>query len=321
MTLTVFEPRQHSEINITISDFKSSLILSCPGDVFAEYCRILDEAGNIYDECWRTFDITWDHARFRCQMIGGSQMEEIETVVNVRVEKIEYEPQIQPQLIEVFHDRQSPATMNTELECDAPYPLFYCYLSGPQGELFKATQVYNRGTVGICRFKVWNITTGKWACGRNDNSGGEVRFIYYDVKVYDQPGRAITPGITARLGDKKRNLLCKTIRDLPINSCRLYHGKGLREGECGMQIMQLEREDFGRWQCSIKVQGRDYAISVDVIEEVISTTTIVAICIAVTLVLGFVGFLAYRKLNKRRVPYRNSVGSNSGLSMSSSINT
>lgn len=52
-----------------------------------------------------------------------------------------------------------------------------------------------------------------------------------------------------------------------------------------------------------------------------TTTIVVALCISVRLVLGFVGFLAYRKLNRRRVPYRNSVGSNSGLSMSSSIIT
>lgn len=284
--------------------------------------------------------------------------------------EVGYTAQVKPQLIEVFHDPRSSSTTTTELECESPYPLSYCYLSGPQGGDFKPEKFDHLGTLGICRFKVSNITTGKWACGRNDNSGGEDRFTYYDVKVYDQPARAITPQITASTGDENRDLLCKTILDLPIEICRFisptgevhglsenivpapdsrfkYHGKGLREGECGMQIMQLEREDFGRWKCSIKVQGRDYAINVDVIEEgevsgeirrrstivlirifffvfvtVMSTTTIVAICIAVTLVLGFVsGFFAYRRLNRRRVPYRNSVGSKGGLSLSSSINT
>ncbi|XP_039443808.1 uncharacterized protein LOC120423894 isoform X1 [Culex pipiens pallens] len=447
-TLTVIKQKQNPEINIAVSDTASSFTVTCPEDSSRRYCRILDEADNIYDGCSRSFDITWDQARYRCRLLYWGDMDETETVINVRVERnkravtwsteenekhvvlnchynsrispcravsvasrrqmmlldghlanrysayntmvsegicaleiqkplikddrglwriylelsgndytgcvfdlsdpgteVGYTAQVKPQLIEVFHDPRSSSTTTTELECESPYPLSYCYLSGPQGGDFKPEKFDHLGTLGICRFKVSNITTGKWACGRNDNSGGEDRFTYYDVKVYDQPARAITPQITASSGDENRDLLCKTILDLPIEICRFisptgevhglsenivpapdsrfkYHGKGLREGECGMQIMQLEREDFGRWKCSIMVQGRDYAINVDVIEEVMSTTTIVAICVAVTLVLGFVGgFFAYRKLNSRRVPYRNSVGSNGGLSLSSSINT
>uniref|UniRef100_A0A1Q3F888 Uncharacterized protein n=1 Tax=Culex tarsalis TaxID=7177 RepID=A0A1Q3F888_CULTA len=448
LTLTVIKQRQNPEINIAVSDTASSFTVTCPEDFSRRYCRIMDEANNIYDGCSRSFEITWDQAQFRCRLLYWGDMDETETVINVRVEKskravtwsteenekhvvlnchyssrvspcravsvasrrqmmlldghladrysayntmvsdgicaleiqkplikddrglwriylelsgndytgcvfelsdhgaeVEYAAQVQPKLIEVFHDPRSSVTTTTELECESPYPLSYCYLSGPQGGDFRPEKFDHLGTLGICRFKVSNITTGKWACGRNDNNGGEDRFTYYDVKVYDQPGRAVTPQITASSGDENRNLLCKTILDLPIEICRFvsptgeihglseniipapdsrfkYHGKGLRAGECGMQIMELEREDFGRWKCSIKVQGRDYAINVDVIEEVISTTTIVAICITVTLVLGIVGgFFAYRKLNRRRVPYRNNLGTNGGLSMNNSTDS
>ncbi|KAL9702107.1 hypothetical protein quinque_005625 [Culex quinquefasciatus] len=206
---------------------------------------------------------------------------------------------------------------------------------GPHGERLKPIQFQNLGSLGICRFDITTITTGKWACGRNDNSGGEDHFTYYDVNVYYEPGRAISPQITANSGDENRDLLCKTILDLPIEVCRFvsptgefhdlsehiipapdsrfkYHGKGLRKGECGLQIKQLKREDFGRWRCSIMVQDEeDYTFAMDVIEEgavsgdVTITTPIVAICIGVTLVLSFVvGFFAYRKLNRPFVPYR-----------------
>lgn len=75
---------QNTEINITVSNLDSSVTVACP-DFYAIYCRILDEAGNIYDGCSRTFDITWDQAQFRCQMLDKSDMEEFETVINVRV--------------------------------------------------------------------------------------------------------------------------------------------------------------------------------------------------------------------------------------------
>lgn len=193
-------------------------------------------------------------------------------------------------LIEVFHDPRSSGTTTTELSCEATYPIDYCYLSGPQGGNFAPESFDRLKTLGICQFKVLNITAGMWACGFNDANGGEDRMSYFDLKVYEQPGKTITPQTKASKGDEGKRLLCKTILELPIEICRFvspngevhglsesivpgdgtrfrYFGEGLRAGECGMEITEVEREDFGWWKCAIKVQGKDYAIGMELIEE------------------------------------------------------
>lgn len=240
-------------------------------------------------------------------------------------------------LVEVFHDPLSSATTTTELSCEAPYAIEYCYLTGPLGGNYVPERFDRLKTLGICNFRVSNITSGIWACGFNDESGGEDRLNYFNVNVYKQPGKAVTPEIKASKGDENKRMLCRTILDLTIEICRFispsgevhalsenfvpseesrfrYHGAGLREGECGVEISEVERADFGRWKCAIKVQGKDYAIEMDLIEEVISTTMIVVISIVATVVACAVGgFFAYKKLNARqRVQYQVRLGSSTG---------
>ncbi|EAT40901.1 AAEL007399-PB [Aedes aegypti] len=432
-------------MNVTISDTSRSYTVNCPEDTSRRYCRILDEDDSSYDGCSKSFDITWDTARFRCRILYWGDMDEKETVVNVIVEKsmrdvtwsieendahvvlnCHYRSSVSPcraisaaskrqmmlldghlaerysayntkisqgicaleirkpllkedygvwriylpitptdnsgcvfnlkdkqhdqdddgdlhlmapqaKLVEVFHDPLSSTTSTTELSCKAPYSIEYCYLSGPQGGNYVPDRFDRQKTLGICNFKVSNITSGIWACGFNDASGGEDRLNYFDVKVYDKPGKAVTPEIKASKGDGDKRMLCRTILDLQIEICRFispsgevhalsenfvpsddsrfrYHGEGLRAGECGVEIVEVEREDFGRWKCAIKVQGKDYAIEMDLIEEVISNTAILAISITATvLACAIGGFFAYKKLNaRRRVQYQVRLGSSTG---------
>ncbi|XP_058829056.1 uncharacterized protein LOC131688658 isoform X2 [Topomyia yanbarensis] len=393
LMLSVNVPKQIGTLNVTISDTTSWYTLQCPQDSSIRYCRILDQAGNIYNGCSRSFDVIWESARFRCRILYWGSMDEIETIINVSVEKskrdvtmslveddsriiltCQYKSRVSPcravsvdsrrqmmlldghladrysaydtqvssgvcsleirkplhpedygvwriflelsttysgcvfnigkqlnkiseksldveadaQLIEIFADLNK--SFMTELNCDVPYPLDYCYLSGPQGGNYEPYGFDNLKTLGMCQFKVENITTGKWACGMNDLSGGLDRMSYFDVRVYNQPGKAITPLITGSTGDEGKKLLCRTILNMPIEICRFvsptgdvhglsenivpgdasrfrYYGEGLRAGECGLEIIELEREDFGRWMCSIRVQNKDYAIYMDVVEE------------------------------------------------------
>ncbi|XP_065083060.1 uncharacterized protein LOC135705317 isoform X2 [Ochlerotatus camptorhynchus] len=193
-------------------------------------------------------------------------------------------------LIEVFHDPRSASTTMTELSCETSHPIDYCYLTGPQGGNYAPDSFDRLKTLGFCQFQVSNITSGLWACGFNDANGGEDRMSYFDVKVYGQPGKAIPSQIKASKGDESKRMLCKTILELPIEICRFvspsggvhglsenvvpgdgsrfrYYGEGLRAGECGMEITEVEREDFGWWTCAIKVQGKDYTIGMELIEE------------------------------------------------------
>ncbi|XP_055534966.1 uncharacterized protein LOC129724263 isoform X2 [Wyeomyia smithii] len=399
LVLTVIVPKKVSTLNVTISDTAKSFTVSCPEDSSRRYCRIRDQAGKIYDDCSRSFEVTWETARFWCRILYWGDMDESETVINVNVEKsmrdvtmslaednshvvltCQYLSRVSPcravsvaserqmmlldghlvdrysaydtrietgkcsleirkplapedygvwriflvlsnsdysgcvfniphsgrdessssleeipaeqdtELIEVFHDQRTPTTTHTELSCEVPYPIDYCYLSGPEGGGYEPDRFNRLKSLGICSFVVQNITTGKWACGVNDDSGGEDRMSYFNVKVYEQPGWAITPHITASAGDENKQMLCKTILNLPIELCRFisptgevhglsdnlipndesrfrYYGEGLRAGQCGLEIVKLEREDFGRWKCSIRVQGAEYAIDVDLAEE------------------------------------------------------
>lgn len=79
-------PKQISTLNVTISDTARSYTVTCPEDSSRRYCRILDAAGRIYDGCSKSFEITWETARFRCRMLYWGDMDEAETVINVLVE-------------------------------------------------------------------------------------------------------------------------------------------------------------------------------------------------------------------------------------------
>ncbi|XP_053683727.1 uncharacterized protein LOC128733898 [Sabethes cyaneus] len=435
LLLTVIAYKTISTQNITISDTIKTVTISCPDDSSRRYCRILDQNGNIYDGCTRSFDVSWEAAQFRCRMLYWGDMDEIESLINVSLEKsmrdvtmslsednshfvltcqyrsrvipcraasvaskrqmllldghlgdhysaydtrvetgrcsleirkpllqedygvwriylelssseysgcvfnipgpntddpsMEKVPEAKAKLIEVFHDQRTPTTTNTELRCEVPYPIDYCYLSGPEGGDYKPNEFDRLKTLGICRFVVQNVTTGKWACGVNDDHADEDHLSYFDVKVYDQPGRVITSNVRASAGDENKQLLCKTILNLPVELCRFvspsgevhglsdsiapsensrfrYYGEGLRAGECGLEIVKLEKEDFGRWKCSIRVQGVDYAIGVDLIEEVMSKSALVAISVSVAVVACLIAaFFAYKKFYRRQVPYRN----------------
>ncbi|XP_052873172.1 uncharacterized protein LOC128278481 [Anopheles cruzii] len=231
--------------------------------------------------------------------------------------------QITATSIEIFHDPRSSDTTRTQLTCEVPYALQYCYLSGPSiGDYTPQKFDYLR-SLGHCRFEVTNITSGMWACGINDEHGAEDHLTYYDVKVYQQPARSVTgPSITASSGDQQQRLLCKTILELPIGLCRFqdpagevhglsdmmnpsnasrfrYHGAGLREGDCGLEIAELKEQDFGRWKCLLKVKNREYEIPIDIIEEAMSVGAILAIAISVTIVLAVIGFFIYRRINRR----------------------
>ncbi|XP_049547634.1 uncharacterized protein LOC125958385 isoform X1 [Anopheles darlingi] len=231
--------------------------------------------------------------------------------------------QINPTRIEIFHDPRSSTTTQTQLTCEVPYALQYCYLSGPTTGDYAPQRFDYLKSLGQCRFDVANITAGTWACGINDEHGAEDHLTYYDVRVYEQPARVVTGGtVTASIGDRKERLLCKTILDLPIDLCRFldpagevhglsdmmkpssesrfrYHGAGLREGECGLEIAELEEKDFGRWKCLLKVRNREYEIPMDVVEEALSVGAIVGICLAGTIVLMGIGFFVYRRMNRR----------------------
>uniref|UniRef100_A0A182P6J0 Ig-like domain-containing protein n=1 Tax=Anopheles epiroticus TaxID=199890 RepID=A0A182P6J0_9DIPT len=224
--------------------------------------------------------------------------------------------------IEIFHDPRSSSATVTELTCAVPYEIDYCYLSGPTGGDYAPQRFDRLKSLGICRFVVTNITSGVWACGINDLDGAEDHLTYYNVSVYQQPGRTVTEQLTASSGDREKRLLCRTILDLPIDICRFvdpsgevhgvsnqmkpsadaryrYFGKGLREGECGLEIVELREKDFGRWKCLFKVRGREYEIPMDIVEEAMSVGAIIGISIAATTALGIIGIFVYRKLNRR----------------------
>uniref|UniRef100_A0A182WG62 Ig-like domain-containing protein n=1 Tax=Anopheles minimus TaxID=112268 RepID=A0A182WG62_9DIPT len=192
--------------------------------------------------------------------------------------------------IEIFRDPRSSSATTTELSCEVPYAIDYCYLSGPTGSDHTPQRFDRFKSLGICRFEVTNITSGMWACGINDLDGAEDHLTYYNVSVFQQPGQTITKQLTASTGDRERRLLCRTILDLPIDICRFvdpsgevhgvsnqmkpstearyrYYGKGLREGECGLEIVELREKDIGWWKCLFKVRGREYEISMEIVEE------------------------------------------------------
>lgn len=79
-------PKKVDVMNVTVSDTSRSYTVNCPEDTSLRYCRILDEDDNSYDGCSKSFDITWDTARFRCRILYWGDMDETETVVNVIVE-------------------------------------------------------------------------------------------------------------------------------------------------------------------------------------------------------------------------------------------
>uniref|UniRef100_A0A182QG43 Ig-like domain-containing protein n=1 Tax=Anopheles farauti TaxID=69004 RepID=A0A182QG43_9DIPT len=224
--------------------------------------------------------------------------------------------------IEIFHDPRSSSPTVTPLSCQVPYAIDYCYLSGPTGSDYAPIRFNRLKSLGLCRFEVTNITTGMWACGVNDLDGAEDQLTYYNVSVYRQPGRTVTDQLTASSGDREQRLLCRTILDLPIDICRFvdpsgevhglsdmmkpsaearyrYHGKGLREGECGLEIVELREKDFGRWKCVIKVRNQEYEIGMEIVEEALSVGAIIGISIGATIALGIIGIFVYRKLNRR----------------------
>ncbi|XP_053679220.1 uncharacterized protein LOC128730213 [Anopheles nili] len=224
--------------------------------------------------------------------------------------------------IEIFRDPRSSSSSVTQISCEVPYALNYCYLSGPTGGDYAPQRFDRLKSLGICRFEVTNITSGMWACGINDPDGAQDRLTYYNVSVYQQPGRTVSGQLTASTGDREQRLLCRTILNLPISICRFvdpsgevhglsdmrkpstdaryrYHGAGLREGDCGLEIVELQEKDFGRWKCLFKVRDREYELSMDIVEEAMSVGTIIAISIGATTALGIIGFFAYRKMNRR----------------------
>uniref|UniRef100_A0A182MYP3 Ig-like domain-containing protein n=1 Tax=Anopheles dirus TaxID=7168 RepID=A0A182MYP3_9DIPT len=236
--------------------------------------------------------------------------------------KAAYRPELAATSIEIFHDPRSSSATTTQLTCEVPYEIDYCYLSGPTGSDHTPQRFDRLKSLGMCRFEVTNITSGMWACGVNDLDGAEDRLTYYNVSVYQQPGRPVTDQLTASTGDREQRLLCRTILDLPIDICRFvdpsgevhglsdqmkpsaearyrYHGKGLREGECGLEIAEMHDKDFGQWKCVFKVRNREYEIRMDVVEEALSVGAIIGISIGATIVIGIIGFFVYRKMNRR----------------------
>lgn len=97
----------------------------------------------------------------------------------------------------------------------------------------------------------------------------------YDVPV--QTSTSLVQGSKGQLID----MMVKTIFDLPMAYCRLqmpngqvhgvserfnmsgglqFYGKGLQYGECGIQIVNVNDNDFGVWKATFQVEEKEYSI-------------------------------------------------------------
>jgi hypothetical protein len=184
-------------------------------------------------------------------------------------------------------------TTNTVISCEAPYEISYCYLQPPMGEFndtdFVPVNFQNTRYLGQCRFNVVNITSGQWVCGMNDQFNGEDRLTYHQVLVHDQPAQVMVEKLAADRGDSVK-LLCKTVMQQPMKFCRFvnpsgvvyglssatvsqadsryhYFGGGLGEGECGIEIDNVQIQDFGRWACTFQIESKEHTLMMELERE------------------------------------------------------
>jgi hypothetical protein len=126
-------------------------------------------------------------------------------------------------------------------------------------------------------------------CGVNDQNSGEDILTYYHLTVYEEPAQVVIEKVKAERGDGVK-LMCKTVMNQSMNYCRFttpagqihglspntrstvgsryhYYGTGLAEGECGIEIEDLQSSDFGNWFCTFQVSTKEYTLSMDLEAE------------------------------------------------------
>lgn len=187
-----------------------------------------------------------------------------------------------PKKIEIWNGKSSSLT----IECEVPHQIDYCYLSTPDfpdNSNFSSLtpdKFFNTKYLGICRFVIKQPLSGLYVCGVNNINGGEDIQTYYRVKVYEIPVQTSTSLVLGAKG-QVIDLMVKTIFDYPMAYCRFmmpngqvhgvserfnmtgdlkFYGKGLKYGECGIQIVARNDDDFGVWKATVQVEGKEYHV-------------------------------------------------------------
>uniref|UniRef100_A0A336MRI0 CSON003013 protein n=1 Tax=Culicoides sonorensis TaxID=179676 RepID=A0A336MRI0_CULSO len=240
-----------------------------------------------------------------------------------------------PKQIEIWQNNVNALT----IDCEVPFPIDYCYLSTPDfpdNENYTSLipdQFFKSKFLGICRFTIKNPISGTYVCGVNNIDGGEDIQTYYQVKVFQVPAHSSFSQVTSGKG-KSIDILVKTIFNYPIGYCRFmmpngqihgvsdkfrmegnlrYYGKGLKYGECGVQVLKVTDEYYGVWKATIQVEGKEYHLEVVVTNPSGFRTAYVAgPILAVVAISGIVlAYMVYQKRSRhtvRRSRYDRTVG-------------
>lgn len=143
--------------------------------------------------------------------------------------------------------------------------------------------------MGRCLIEVKNITSGIYTCGVNGNDESSDYRKQFDVKVYDAPVYVDIQRDSSFIFGDTFHLMCKSLDELPMEYCRFqtprgqsfavsqditvsqnqnfdYFGSGLLNGECGIVVKELQKEDYGNYECTVKVGAQDYTLKMKVDE-------------------------------------------------------
>lgn len=134
-----------------------------------------------------------------------------------------------------------------------------------------------------------NLTTGIYTCGVNGQGESEDFQKKFDVQVYKIPAYVDIQKDSSFIYGDTFHLMCKSLHRKPLKYCRFrtprgkifsvseniavsesqnfdYFGAGMWEGECGIVVKELENEDYGEYECTVKIDSQEYTMKMVVSE-------------------------------------------------------
>ncbi|XP_065363778.1 uncharacterized protein LOC135957050 isoform X1 [Calliphora vicina] len=215
-----------------------------------------------------------------------------------------------------------------EMSCSLPFIIYDCYLKSPNNTIYfpDGIRFERQRFYGKCAFYNLPIIAGIWTCGSRGRDYDKEVIQNIEVVVKSKFGETLTEQLKAKRGDTVE-LMCKSPFDEPISHCAFidpqggvhlvgttnsikskghvkYYGRGINQGECGIKITEINRDDFGQWKCQFIIySGRlqsSFVMELKESESAYATSVGlgVGLTVIIVLILGVViGTIFYRRRN------------------------
>lgn len=230
--------------------------------------------------------------------------------------------------IKVYKAEGTSGATIDEISCSVPFVINDCYLKDPNNTIYFPDSIrFERMRLyGKCGFYNMPKIAGIWTCGARGRDYDKEVIQNIEVVVKSQYGETLTDLIKAKRGDTVE-FMCKSPFNEPISHCAFidpqggvhlvgtknsiktkghvqYYGRGINQGECGIKVNDVARDDYGQWKCQFIIYAGNLKSSF-VMEfkesETAHATSVglgIGLTVIIVLIMGVVlGTIFYRRRN------------------------